>query len=214
MLPWLLTACAAPTPAPRPRPPPLTAAPVVSSDATRVDFVFETGSCWGQSLETRTVELAGHVRIGGRDRPPDATRSRAWWETTRRLLNGGLAAATARDPRRGCYQAPNFICGFHLVVEGPRGRETFDGCCRPGGGVENPPPPPTNGEGGQISAELAAALARLDAAIARVEAAQASGNFAEYGAALAELQAAMDAVQQARAASPAPSGSPTPTPSP
>ena len=110
-----------------PRPVPESAR--VDAKATRVIFALDTGSCWGQSRETRTVDIGRDgVVIKADDKAQEYKRSLAWWEITRVLLNQGLAASRQKPKNGDCY-LPNWICGFEIQVFVGKKKTTLSGCC-------------------------------------------------------------------------------------
>jgi hypothetical protein len=91
-------------------------------------FRLETGSCWGQSVEERQVDVGPkEVAVWHGQPRRSAVRARAWWEATRELLNRGLSASRPR-PTKGCA-LPNWTCGFTLEIQTGATQRTVRGCC-------------------------------------------------------------------------------------
>ena len=122
--------CARGTPAKTPAKAPMT----LPADATAIDFTLVSGSAAATSMRSRSIALGDEeVVLAPSGLYGESTRSRAWWEETRSLLDHGLANATA-DTTAGsgetmCAEPSNAVCGFELRVTTPRGEEHLQGCC-------------------------------------------------------------------------------------
>ena len=104
------------------------------TDATEIDFTLVSGNALATSTRSRSIAVGDtEVVLAPAGLYGESTRSRAWWDETRTLLDHGLANATA-DTSVGnadatCMDAPDVVCGFELRVTTPRGEERLQGCC-------------------------------------------------------------------------------------
>lgn len=102
------------------------------ADATEIDFTLVSGSALATSTRSRSIAIGdAEVVLAPAGLYGESTRSRAWWDATRSLLDHGLANATAETGNADatCAEPPNVVCGFELRVTTPRGEEHLQGCC-------------------------------------------------------------------------------------
>lgn len=111
-----------------------TATPLqLPADATEIDFTLVSGNALATSTRSRSIALGDReVVLAPAGHFGESTRSRAWWDETRTLLDHGLANATADTSGSAdatCMDSPDVVCGFELRVFTPRGEERLQGCC-------------------------------------------------------------------------------------
>jgi hypothetical protein len=99
----------------------------VPAKADRVIFALETGSCWGESTERRTIEI-GKEGVVIKGKSTSASRSLDWWEKTRVMLNEGIVASRPKPANGDCY-VPNWICGFEIQIFADKKKKVISGCC-------------------------------------------------------------------------------------
>lgn len=129
----IIVGCAGPAPRAKARAPAVTPLQL-PADATAIDFTLVSGNALATSTRSRSIAVGDtEVVLAPAGLYGESTRSRAWWEETRSLLDRGLANATA-DASLGsadatCMDAPDVVCGFELRVTTPRGEALLQGCC-------------------------------------------------------------------------------------
>jgi hypothetical protein len=100
------------------------------SDAIAIDFMLVSGSVWAPSMRSRSVTLGNaEVVLAPAGFYGELTKSRAWWEETRWLLDRGLANVTSAGYEDVSTQSPSAVCEFELRVTTPRGEELLRGSC-------------------------------------------------------------------------------------
>lgn len=100
--------------------------------ARKIMIVIETGSCWGDGKERKTIHVnSDHVLIGRSGKGKPLRKSLKWWKKRLSQLNEGIERSTSMpDPKDGgSCNAGNWFCGFWITATVGNKVIKRSGCC-------------------------------------------------------------------------------------